>query len=424
MVFRDEPTNLRVLDDEGRDVPFVVTQRRGSHLRTEGKMATAHLMWLASDVPAFGYRLYGVEPTDGKLQAVPVRGNDMAAENERFRVTVNPETGDLASILDRATGEEFLSGPGNEIVARHEENPSLEGMVRLTGEEDRTSHPLGGSSAVQITSERSPLYERVRTTVTFLGCSVTREVTLYRAVWQIHFRTTFDDFRGGDVLVSVRFPVALSEAGRTLVYETPYAMTKRDAGEYHCAQTVVDLSDGKRGLALINTGNAGYWPVDGALDLILFRSVNDFPDYYAPLANEHGTHVLKYAVVPHRGDWHEGGVPGEGHAVNRHFAAFLADRHLGEWGSRRSFVEVSPANVEVSAIKRAEGTDGIIIRAYETDGRNTDVTLRVGFPVSRAWKATMEEKPLEALTVREGVVALSLRGHEIATVLVGVSERS
>jgi len=417
MVFREEPTNFRIVDDEGGPAPAHISEPRGSGVTGQGGFATAHVAWLARDVPPFGYRIYQVQPIDGRMPRRPTLGGETTAENEWFRVAVNPHTGDMTSLVDRSTGEDYLDGPGNEIVARRERDPSMEGMVRVTGEEDRTSDlRAGDQGSAAVESERTPLFQRVRTTRRFLGCTLTREVTLYAGVPRIACRTTFEDFRGGDVLVSVRFPVAISGVGH-LVYETPYAMTERTR-RYHCAQSVVDLNDGKKGLALINTGNAGYWPVGNALDLILFRSVADFPHYYAPLAAEHGTHIFDYALLPHAGDWRQGGVVAAGHAVNRPLTAFLLERHPGEWGARRSFVEVAPANVEVSAIKRAEEGHAIAIRMYETASEDTSATLALGFPAKAVRRATLEERAREELEIADGKVTVPLRGHEIATVLV------
>jgi len=412
VVFREEPTAFRIVDEGGGGVPFHVSDARGRNT-----ISTAHVAWLASDVPAFGYRLYRILPAPGKRPGSPEIEQEPAAENAWFRLTVDPRTGDIASIVDRVSGRDYLAGPGNEIIARREREPSMEGMVRLTGDEERT----GDLDSATVESEWTHLYQRVRTITRFLGCTLRREVTLYADIPRIHLRTTFQDFAGGDVLVFVRFPVARAEMARHLVYETPYAMTER-GDQYHCAQTVVDLNDEHRGVALINTGTAGYWAKENALEMVLFRSVADFRDYHAPLAAEHGTHVYDYALLPHDGDWRAAGVVAAGHAVNRPLRAHLVDAHTGEWETRRSFAATDSPDVEIAAIKRTEAGRALVLRVCETAGRHTTATVTLGFPARGVWRGTLSEERRAELPLDAGTVSVSLRPWEIGTLIVDLPE--
>jgi hypothetical protein len=75
---------------------------------------------------------------------------------------------------------------------------------------------------------------------------------------RIHFRTTLRDFAGVDVLIKVSFSPQLDWSRVQPVYETPVAATPRPEGHF-AAQTWVDCSDEKSGVALLNRGTPGYW---------------------------------------------------------------------------------------------------------------------------------------------------------------------
>jgi alpha-mannosidase len=370
--------------------------------------------WLAEDVPAFGYRLFRLGRIEGRLQVNQPTETHRPIENEWFRIDVDPATGDIEKIVDVRSGYQYLAGPGNEIAARHETEPNLEGMVNITGEDETTGSNV---SPTALAWESTELYERVTSTRDFLGCTVVREVTLYRGIARVHCRTTFKQFAGGDVLVSVRFPAALAGEGQ-LVYETPFAMTERDRS-YHCAQTVVDIHDDRHGIALANTGSAGYFPFGNTLDLILFRSLANFPDYYGPLAAEQGDQTYEYVLIPHDGDWREGNAVAAGHAVNTPLTVHYAGRRAGQRGNAASFLSAQPDNVRITAVKRSYDGNALVLRLWESDGKPCDATININVPFAGAWNATMEETLLGPLPVSGNTICVPLRAWQIATVVVG-----
>jgi alpha-mannosidase len=409
MVFRDEPPGFRVVDADGKPVPCHVWPERirGAF---DQRIATAHVSWLATDVPAYGYALYRIEMTDQAAPRTTIWSETTTTENEWFAVHVDPTTGDVARIIDRESNADVLSGKGNELLARAEGNPSMEGMVDVTGEVVRTSVT---ASDVSVQSTTNDLFQTVRSIATMPWGRVIRNVTLHRNVRRIDFQTRVEDLRGGDYLLTARFPLAIDGEG-TYTYETPFHMAEGD-DLFRCAQTVVDLSDGECGAAILNTGNAGHWPIDGGLELVLLRRVTHFGDYYSPAASESGDHEFTYSLVPHRGDWRESDVVTQGHAINRPLVPFLLDPHPGSLASSGSFLSVDAENVHISAVKPSN--EGIVVRLWESHGWDTLVHLRCG-PVASARLATMNEEPEETLDVADDTIAIPVGAHQVITVVI------
>ena len=410
-VFRDGFEQIRVVDADGQAVPCYVWPDR---VRRDGRgrIVSCHVSWLAEDVAPFGYAMYGVaEALPGEAPGIEDSG--LSIENEWLRVEVDPASGDVASITDTSGGRSVLGGPGNEILMRGEDDPDLEGCVRINGKVDRSSQ----WRCVGVRRLRTDPFESITTETDTPFGRLTRAVTLTKGVRRIDFETRIERFTGSDVLVTTRFPLAVAREAR-YTYETPSCMTERDT-EYHCAQSMVLLSDGAHGAGLVNTGSAGYWPQDGGLELILFRSVANYQGYYSPLAAEHGDHVHRYSLVPFSGDWRDSDVLRQAHSVNRPLVARFTDNHDGSMGTRGSLLSAEPANVAVGAVKRADVGDGLVVRLWETTGRATTARLACGLPVRTARKATLEEASGEELPVRDGVVEVELRGFEIATVILG-----
>lgn len=85
---------------------------------TEGVRAT--VLVSVSGIPSVGYRVIWLKPIDSRLPTPhlprPTPPSWML-ENDHLRVTLNPETGEIASLIHKATGTETLSAPGNQLQA-------------------------------------------------------------------------------------------------------------------------------------------------------------------------------------------------------------------------------------------------------------------------------------------------------------------
>ena len=54
-------------------------------------------------------------------------------ENEHYQIEWSPSSGDLTKIWDKDNNREVLSNPGNVIVSLGEDNPDMEGSLRING---------------------------------------------------------------------------------------------------------------------------------------------------------------------------------------------------------------------------------------------------------------------------------------------------
>ena len=411
-VSRDEPADIRVVNQLGNAVPYHIppeTVRR----TVRGGITSCHILWRADDVPGCGYSMYSINEihVDDMPQTSTKAGDRI--ENEWFQVSVNSPTGDVEQIVEIESGRDILSGCGNEILARYEDNPDLEGTVRVNGKTDSTSD----CDTATVRVERNGLYERVISEIGMPFCrKLIRTVTLYQGIRRIDFETRLIGFTGNDLLLTTRFPVAVSDDAECW-YETPYAMTRRES-EYHCAQTLALITDQNTGAALVNTGSAGYWPFDGGLELVLLRSISDYRGYYAPGAAEHGDHVLRYSLVPFAGDWRDSDVIRHAHGVNRPLTSHLTDSHTGDLPRHAAFFETTPENVAVTAVKSADEGGALVLRVTELAGRACTAEIRPAFPFQNVDNVTMEERDPESADVPDGLIRVPLRGFEIATVRV------
>jgi alpha-mannosidase len=77
--------------------------------------------------------------------------------------------------------------------------------------------------------------------------------------------------------------------------------------------------------------------------------------------------------------------------------------------------------VIVSTVKKADDDNNYIIRLYEMEGKDTQVTVTFPFPIKKAWKTDMiEENPVEIPVVNNSLV-LTVGHNAIETYKISVN---
>ena len=89
-----------------------------------------------------------------------------------------------------------------------------------------------------------------------------------------------------------------------------------------------------------------------------------------------------------------------------------------------SFVEVLTPSVFVSSVKKAEGSDAVVIRMFEAEGKTVDARIRIRNiikPDAKAVETDVLERPLSTNTARvEGdVLTVSVPAFGQTTVKIG-----
>ena len=171
------------------------------------------------------------------------------------------------------------------------------------------------------------------------------------------------------------------------------------------AHRFVDLSEPGFGLALLNDAKYGHSVLGDTLGVSLVRS----PVYPDPRADE-GEQSFTYSLMPHEGDWREGGVREEAEDLNQPLLALRVES-LAE--SVRTPLRTSGVAAGLSALKPAEDGDGLILRVYEPAGARGAFSVEPppGWRMSGA--LDLMEEPL-ARVAREGLTPFELLSWRIS----------
>jgi len=401
--------NSSVLDAAGKPVPSqVVKAADGSD----------KLLFVARGTPAMGYATYRIVPGAAKDMKSTLKASGTTLENEFFKVTVDPKTGNISSLIDKRYKREYFgpNHPGNELQCYHDKHPEYDAWnIRL---HERLDVAL--ASAPEIV-ENGPVRATLRWTKTIGKSTFVHNLSLVAGVPQVFGRLDVD-WHESHVMAKLAFDLNLKSDNAW--YEIPYAAISRaaywkndfDRAKWEVsAQKWADYPDGagKAGFSIINNSKYGYDTKDNVMRLSLLRSPKE-PDPEADM----GKHTIEYALYPHAGDWRKAQTPRRGWEFNTPLVTLLTDSHAGSLPAAESFFSVEPNNVIMPVVKKAEDSEAQILRLYEAAGKDSNAKITLpAKPKSVQIVNLMEEQP-KNLKVTGREITVPIGHYEILTLKI------
>jgi alpha-mannosidase len=379
----DGSSDIRVLTAEGREVP---TQRLN-----ENRILIVDENII---VPALGaIRLRMTEGTAFPLSS-PLQASPAEIENECLRIRLR-EDGTLDSIYDKECRKEILAGRGNQLwlftdIPRQFDAWDIDASYRDEGTE------LRACTAPEMV-ERGPLRAALQVTRRQDAIEITQTYRLRRfsRILEIHSKVHWSGRRR---LLRALFPIRIrthemwAETAFGAVARPNYRNTPWDQAKFEVpAHRWVDISEPSYGVSLLNDGKYGHSVEGNILGLSLLRS----PIYPDPYADE-GDHEFLYAIYPHRGTWRNGTVQAaqELHSPLRDGPGHSSDPHS-------SLFRLSGDPLDFACLKRAEDSNDLILRLYESKGDRGHTILESAVAVERAAIVNILEEKLEELQIEE-----------------------
>ena len=116
------------------------------------------------------------------------------------------------------------------------------------------------------------------------------------------------------------------------------------------------------------------------------------PEWPDPHADE-GHHEFTYSLYPHGGGWKEALTVRQGYELNYKLIARSVEKHQGALAAEHSFLQAQQDNIIVTAMKKAEDENALVVRFYEWAGKDGDVTLQLPPGGQSAVETNLMEKP-------------------------------
>ena len=411
-----------------------------------------HVHFEAPGVPALGWRAFVVRPVKEAAKSADAigRGDRIGhgdrigrgknhLENEHLKITVHADgTFNLTDKATRKTSKNlhyFESGgevgdPWNRMVPKKDKIfTSRRGKARM---KMIANGPLAASIEISITMKlpEGVLPDRSKRSDRLVAYPIRTVLTLRKGSRVLDAATTVNNV-AKDHRLRLLLPTGLAKAEHSWAH-MPFDVVKRPvhvpSGEgwlepptgSHPQKWFVDVSDGAAGLAVLNRGISQYEVLETrerpvALTFMrCFQMRNsvqniDYPDQ--PGSQCQGLQEFRWAVMPHAGDWDQGGVMAAAAAWN--VSPVICQIGVGSGAACRagscsplppeaSLLELESDGLVFSGIKPSEDGKALIIRLYNPTERTVSGTLTMRTPVQKAEEVRMDETPGRELAVNDG----------------------
>jgi alpha-mannosidase len=417
LAFPETEINYRVFGPDGAEVPSQVVEVNGNKTR---------VVFLAR-VPSLGYSLYEFRPSPEPCRLpTGLKVTSSTLENSRYAVKINRD-GDVSSIFDKKARRELLVTSAR--LSFHYEKPQqwpawnmdwedrikppsgyVEGPVRLTVVENG---PARVALKIERESRHSKFVQIIRLSAGGAGDRVEFQNQIDWATMESSLKAVFP--------LTVSNPQAAYNWGVGTVQRGNNDPKKFEVPSHRW----FDLTDktGTYGVSVLEDCKYGSdKPTDNILRLTLLYTpgVRNWPKEQA--YQDFGRHEVLYALYGHERDWRSANTNQQTLRLNQPLVAFQTFQHEGTLGRVFSFVKLSHDNIAISALKKAENSDEIIVRLVETSGQSVrKATLTFAGLIMSAREVNGVEEDAGPAQVKDGRLVFDLTPYSLKTFALKLS---
>lgn len=421
---------------KGVSSPFMLRDPSGKIVPHQ-VISGGRMVFVAENLPSFGYRTYYLSP-GGKPEPKGGAGGGWSVphENEFYRIT--PAPGGLGSVFDKALGREILKSSENSHVA---ELVDLYSPGQGAGEFTAFPHPSSSGSLRMrdlagpwTCVESGPVRTAFECTAGTAHAKFRMRILVYATIKRIDVEPSIIDWDGTpDREFRLLFPVELSM--RRLTHDVPFGISR-------IGETEVDPHAYGFGIRHQPRETGNWMSASGRTFAVTIASSVPVIDYMDPptglltrlaiqpvlLATrtgcgwgekwtQAGSHDYRFGILAHDPDSREGRLFGT-QFNNPPIAVFPGPKaEAATLPESASFCSVSAANVVVTAVKKADDGEAVVVRFYEVEGTDgTEARLTFLSGLAGASRAGLIEDEGTALAPEGHSVKIPVGHHAIETI--------
>jgi len=421
----------------GEEIPSEVIEIEQGE---DGSICRAKLGFVAT-VPPIGYRVYQLVKRNKEfITNIDVVGNEVVTEH--FKLSIDEGTG-ILQVFNK-DGRKILEG--NELVIDQEIGDLYfhrsQSDERIDSESGEGIH-FSTFKPEECRIEKGP----VRTVITFKNSfyclqwpyyltkkfgsilqrhktiDIWKKIIVYNDIPRIDFLTTLNS-KQSHIRIRLKFDTCMVVPVYTRhtqfgVINLPPAPTLGEAVKFPSVNWI-NCQEGKRGFAFFTRGVPVNEIKAGDIYCTLLRSVSVLstdgssgPLIPTPEAMELGEHTYIYSAYPHSGDWKKAAIHRRGYEFTYHIFALQVD--TAAFGREFRSFTLEPDNLILSALKKAEGENAVVLRFFETKGERCRASLQVPSQIKAAKCVNLLEEEESELEIEDGKLEMEVNPFEIVT---------
>ncbi len=396
------------------------------------------LTFRAKDVPALGYKTFGVTVDGAKSSVTDLVSYKQGMSNKRLRVKFNSDGS--AVVTDKKTGDVYTTGilvdsgdVGDEYIYREAKD-----RVRVSTEGVRAKVELVSANAESITfvakhtmkiPSGADLEARTRTGECEL--KVETYYTLREGARRLEMKTVIHNNAENHRLVVLTKHTVKSEL---LLAEGQFDITEREITPWEGWKnptkpgkmtSFFGLEDETKGVLVSGRGLNEYEVLrdEGhTMSLTIHRGVHhlgDWGDFPTPEAQCKGDLTVEYALIPYSVTGlndREGAIDDAYLWTAYNPTAVCEAVHGGANPATDALIGVSGHNFVVSALKMSDFRDTVILRVFNPTWKDSKMKLDLGGRFAEAYVVNLNEDRQKKMIVRNGKCSVDVAAKKIVTI--------
>lgn len=430
-------------DEQGQSIPFQYVPIKGDAVDGDIQIA-----FRADSVPSVGYRSYYLKyEKNREHEAQIARSNSVDVDNSFYHIAFAP--GGIKSVFDKRLNRELLRTDkflGGEIFCtRSVGNGAGEFTdiqpISMEGFEKSSDY----SPAWNIV-ESGPVRDVRECRSRFRNATVIQRVIVYHNYPKINLEVDLEGFDGepyrefrmvvplnqSSSLISYEVPMGVVEIGKNdlsipagraggLQYTTPLNETPlRECQNWFASSdassnVMISSSVGVFGFKDA-TANPVDYPVLQPVLLASRKSCHWQGNWYL----QQGNHSYHFSLHSSGGNWKNTHQSGTQSAQPLLAVAGAKDGNNKMLSPVQSFFKVDKKNVVISAIKKCEDDNQVIVRLFDLEGMDTDASLWCFKKIQSGNHTNIIEQHPQAITSKGNILPVKIGHHSIETYKLGL----
>jgi alpha-mannosidase len=346
---------VKIYDELGREV---VSQIVTDYLNKD------KIVFLASEIPSMGYKTYWIKPDvqDSKDREYKTN-NDFYLENPFYKVAVDQISGSIYSLYDKLNRKELIaeSSLGNQFIVLTDVGDKFEAML----DKDKIERFISPLS-VKIT-ENGKVRKVITVNYKYKNSTLTQEIILYNNVPILFLKNRINWKEEGKFL-KIKFPIDIAQPNAE--FEIPFNTISRDCnGVEIYSQKFFSINNNNAFITILNDSKYSLSVDENSFTLSVVRTPSNSGNNV-----DYGFQKFEYGILSGR-KYDKSISTRYGYEFNSPIQYVVTNQHAGKLPSNYSFVRSRENNVIITALKKSEDTNSIVLRYYETSGKKGKVTI-------------------------------------------------
>lgn len=424
-------TDWIVSDANGNTIP--------SQVATNGSQKT--LSFIAENMPSIGYKTYFLKKGTSSLSK-EVKTASNFCENQFY--TVELGNGGITKLFDKQKGELVFNTSkfaGGDLLSLGYNGNGAGEFVQVTPTNMDDYQTISMNEATWSLSENGPVSAVYEASYTMKNFTVKQKITIYHHLKKIDFEYEVPDWPGEhNRQLRVAFPMNMKTA--RITYDVPMGIVTVGKDELNMSpggwawggtyrqmpeeinpreiENFLSASNDKMGVTISTDLSVADWidptreavayPVLQSILLSSHKSCHGEGNWY----HQTGSHQFRFSLTSHDPGWKNGynfGVEG-----NHPLYSVVKDKpQKGTLPEEMSFVKVSSPLARVTALKKDDNTNSLIMRLVEMEGENKKVDIKLWMPAQAVLKTNLIEEEENDSGQKGNEFKVDLGKHSIET---------